>query len=173
MRYGRKVVVLALLAALVTTVLCWARQPQEPVWKGKSLSHYLFPEPNAGFTLDQECEAFTHFGTNMLPYLSKALRVRDTSFRRALVRLTAKPPFQKLRVRPATEYHQAALYTYMDFIMQPVSDGRMVTTAADACVPEITALLQDPDPLTRELATIVLHYLPFAKWHANSDGNTQ
>jgi hypothetical protein len=123
-----------LLAATVAAFLYPFRSVQ-PVFKGKTAREYVY---NLGGSAEGS-EAMRHFGTNALPDISSALRVRDTAARRALMWLAAHQTIVKVHVRSAEDIHFSALFAYQD-ILELVHERWLPPEVADRCAIEISAL---------------------------------
>jgi hypothetical protein len=158
----------ALVMLMVIEVTAWRSPSREPVYKGRRLGEYLYHFGVSGESTDDDLEAFIEFGTNGVPFVRRALQVRDTPSRKIAVWLAVKIPWLKLRVHSASETHLAALYAY-DGILQAIDEGRGEPSGAEACASEIHSLLKDPDPFVRFRANIVLEGIGGVKAHAQDD----
>jgi hypothetical protein len=77
-------------------------------------------------------EALRHFGTNALPEIRRALRVRDTATRRALVWLAGHQRIVKVNVKSAENIHFSGLLAYED-ILELVHERHLSPVVADSC----------------------------------------
>jgi hypothetical protein len=170
MKHGKTIIFLSGIV-VGAAVVVWAAWPRQPAYRGIRLNESFY-HMGAGGNTDDDAVAFINFGTNALPYLRKALQARDTEYRRLLVWFGTRQTWIKIRMRPATETHQTALLAYKGFL-EAVDEGFAEPSAAEACVPQITALLKDRDPLTREMARDVLAMVEFIKRDASRRRNAK
>jgi hypothetical protein len=147
-----------LLLAAVCAAFLRASAPVEPVFKGKTVREYVYS--CAGST--EGYEAVRHFGTNALPDISRALRVRDTAARRALVWLGRHQKVIKVPVNSAEDIHFAAYFAYKP-ILELVYERWLPPAVADSCAPEIRALAVQGGIDESNACVDLLHAIEFVK----------
>ncbi len=145
---------------------------KEPTYRGKRLSEYLYHLGGSGERVDDDMEAFVELGTNAIPYIRKALSVRDTQGRKALLWLSTKQSFLRIQIRPAVDTHIAALSAYKG-VLEAVYEGKAEPSTAETCTNEVRALLNDPDPTTKGMAEEVLHLMGSVKLHAENKASAE
>ena len=112
-------------------------------------------------------EAVRHFGTNALPDISRALRVRDTAARRALVWLGRHQKVIKVPVSSAEDIHFSAFFAY-EPILELVYERWLPPAVADSCAPEIRALATQGGIDESNACVDLLHAIEFTKTHAGT-----
>jgi len=124
-----------LLVTAISAAFLYPSVKGGPVFKGKTMREYVY-----NFGGSDECsEAVRHFGTNALPDISSALRVRDTVARRALVWLAVHQTIVKLHIRSTEDIHISALSACKG-ILELVHERWLPPEVADRCAFEISAL---------------------------------
>jgi len=135
-----------------------ASAPVEPVFKGLTVSEWIY---NRGGSTEGY-EALRHFGTNALPDISRALRVRDTAARRALVWLGRHQKVIKVPVGSAEDIHFSAFFAYKP-ILELVYERWLPPAVADSCAPEIRALAAQGGIDESNACVDFLHNIEFVK----------
>jgi hypothetical protein len=98
-----------LLAALLVALLCafgwWLTRPSEPSYKGKSLSAWLEdygpPHPDA----HEADEAVRHIGTNAIPILLRMLRANDSPLKTKLIEWLGRQHLARIKIASADDKH--------------------------------------------------------------------
>lgn len=127
-------VVLAVLAA-AALVLLNNRRP-EPTFEGKSLKSWLAQLDYSYRPSDiQASNAVFQMGTNILPFLRPMFHAHDAGMKLALVRLLSKQHLVTVSFTTAEEKRRRSARAC-----------RVLGPAAIGWLPEITAMLDSPDP---------------------------
>lgn len=150
------------MLVLIGAALWGSWASREPMYKGRSLTDY-FDYGEYLVTSGPGPEAMKYFGTNSIPYVRAALRVRPTWGRTALVWIRLKAPWLGLRVRGADVEVLGAEAAYDSIV-----DAGCWGDAKAVCAPELRALMSYPGAGyrangVRQVATNIL-----AKLHTTS-----
>lgn len=124
----------------VASLTAWPRSPSVEAFVQNRIAHLDEPLRNPD-------EALRFFGTNSIPYVSAALRARDSWGNRVLANMA---PWLPVHVRHANAERFMALSAYHKILQQGYWG-----IAGAACENEVRALLADPPPVSM-LATNVL-----------------
>lgn len=160
---SRKIAIVAcLLLASASAAFLYPFRSAQLVFKGHTVRDLVY---NSGGSDDCDA-AMRHFGTNALPDISSALRVRDTPARRALVWLGAHQRIIKFHSRPAAEIHFSAFSAYRG-ILELVYERWLPPEVADTCAPEIRALAARSGIQESNECAELLHSIDFVKTNAS------
>jgi HEAT repeat protein len=179
-KIGLAVMAVALIGVIVRQV---TQPPDEPVYKGKPLSNWLLPiktgNPKA---LEDAKEAMRHAGTNALPALLRMLRVKDSLPKAALVWFNKKQNIINFRITSDVGWNlaglqgfsllgtnaQSAVPALIAILNQNTSrQSQSYTIGALSCigpsakeaVPTLLRFANDPDPVMRSTAAIVIRQI--------------
>ena len=108
------------LAIAAAAICVWAGK--EPVCNGKSVIAYLTGSLSRAYPSEERLGAFISFGTNAIPCLRRAIRARDTTFRRVCLWVARNKSVVKIRLNTAAELHLAGLDRY-NHLLEAVDPG--------------------------------------------------
>ena len=146
----RRIAMPALVALLFGCLLWFARRSDQPTYNGKSLLSWLLQHSTAADRGDQqscaEAEiAIQKIGTNAFPTLLLWICKRDYPLKKKVRVVLGERVSQRINLQRASEYH--ALTTYACGVLKSL---------AKPIVPDLAALLRDPDPSIRSSAAHAL-----------------
>ncbi|MDB6111320.1 MAG: repeat protein, partial [Pedosphaera sp.] len=88
---------------------------REPVYHGKTLSHWLgiyTSPPRNAFARREAEDAVRHIGTNAIPTLLRMLRAKDSGFTASLIRSLSRQQLLKIRFTGALERNMQAMNAF-------------------------------------------------------------
>jgi hypothetical protein len=100
--------------ALVGVIVWRVSQQREPAYQGKPLSEWLKGYRNTDDTpqIDKTDEAVRRVGTNAIPTLLRALRMRDSALKVKLITLAQRQHIIKINYMLATEWNHSGAYGF-------------------------------------------------------------
>jgi HEAT repeat protein len=142
MTKSRRILVAALLAAVVTALAWQLFHSREPRYQGKALSAWLadlntgpiVQGDYTGETHDTAADAFRHIGTNALPQLLNGLRAKDSPLKSACLNALRNHREFRNIFHPADETRASAAQGF-----------KALGPMAKPAIPELTVILNDPD----------------------------
>lgn len=146
-------VALAVCLVAVAGVICWQiARLRQPVYQGKTLLEWLWLHAGTPAFSDEDraahqaaVNAVRHIGTNGLPTLLAWAGMKDSPFKKKVLKLMGEEARSKLGVCTANDYRAAASYAF-----------GMLQSMAKPAVPDLVKLLQDPEPDVRSGAASCL-----------------
>jgi hypothetical protein len=140
----------ALVALLFGGLLWFALRSDQPTYNGKSLLRWLLQHAKSTEPGDQRSRAeaeiaIQKIGTNALPTLLLWISKRDHPLKKKVRAVLGERVSQRINLQRASDYH--ALTTYTCGVLKSL---------AKPIVPDLAALLRDPDPSIRSSAAYAL-----------------
>jgi HEAT repeat protein len=149
MRVRSRIAVAVLVAALLGGLACLALRPQEPRYRGKTLTYWLeeygaFDRSGKGpdpLVRSNDEYAVHQIGPAAAPILLRLVAAKDTGFRKMLLELQDKLPLLSSRVRHADDCHRLA-----------ESGFQILRAEANSVAEGLVPLLKDSDTGVRGTA---------------------
>lgn len=143
-------IVAGAVVALLIGIAAWASWVnKEPMYDGVRLREWVFGSPFVAAHIPERHKALMFFGTNSVPYVRAALRVRDSPSRKVLVWVAAKAPWLRIKVHTARTQHFVGLMALYE-IQRLGAWG----DAKGACAPELHAFTRDEVNLARMVEAV-------------------